>query len=147
MLVFWALAVHDSCKINASSGHQNCRNNLPKPRGHRMKLIIATIKPFKLEEVREALTEAGVRGMMVTEIKGFGSQSGHTEIYRGAEYAVNFVPKIKLEIVVSADMADAIVATIIKTAQTGKIGDGKVFVLDVDQAVRVRTGETNDDAL
>ncbi|MFT5785132.1 MAG: nitrogen regulatory protein PII [Ascidiaceihabitans sp.] len=112
-----------------------------------MKLIIATIKPFKLEEVREALTEAGVRGMMVTEIKGFGSQSGHTEIYRGAEYAVNFVPKIKLEIVVSTDMADQIVATIIKTAQTGKIGDGKVFVLDVDQAVRVRTGETNDDAL
>ena len=112
-----------------------------------MKLIIATIKPFKLEEVREALTEAGVRGMMVTEIKGFGSQSGHTEIYRGAEYSVNFVPKIKLEIVVSDDMSDPIVATIIKTAQTGKIGDGKVFVLDVDQAVRVRTGETNDDAL
>ena len=112
-----------------------------------MKLIIATIKPFKLEEVREALTDAGIRGMMVTEIKGFGSQSGHTEIYRGAEYAVNFVPKIKLEIVVSTDMADAIVETIIKTAQTGKIGDGKVFVLDVDQAVRVRTGETNDDAL
>ena len=112
-----------------------------------MKLIIATIKPFKLEEVREALTEAGVRGMMVTEIKGFGSQSGHTEIYRGAEYSVNFVPKIKLEIVVSDDMSDQIVATIIKTAQTGKIGDGKVFVLDVDQAVRVRTGETNDDAL
>ena len=112
-----------------------------------MKLIIATIKPFKLEEVREALTEAGVRGMMVTEIKGFGSQSGHTEIYRGAEYAVNFVPKIKLEIVVSDDMSDQIVATIIKTAQTGKIGDGKVFVLDVDQAVSVRTGETNDDAL
>tara|TARA_B110000027_G_scaffold118615_1_gene130751 strand:+ start:407 stop:745 length:339 start_codon:yes stop_codon:yes gene_type:complete len=112
-----------------------------------MKLIIATIKPFKLEEVREALTDAGIRGMMVTEIKGFGSQSGHTEIYRGAEYAVNFVPKIKLEIVVSAEMADAIVETIIKTAQTGKIGDGKVFVLDVDQAVRVRTGETNDDAI
>ena len=112
-----------------------------------MKLIIATIKPFKLEEVREALTDAGIRGMMVTEIKGFGSQSGHTEIYRGAEYAVNFVPKIKLEIVVSADTADAIVETIMNTAQTGKIGDGKIFVLDVDQAVRVRTGETNEDAL
>jgi nitrogen regulatory protein PII len=112
-----------------------------------MKLIIATIKPFKLEEVREALTDAGIRGMMVTEIKGFGSQSGHTEIYRGAEYAVNFVPKIKLEIVVSTDMADAIVETIMNTAQTGKIGDGKIFVLDVDQAVRVRTGETNEDAL
>ena len=116
-------------------------------RGHVVKLIIATIKPFKLEEVREALTEAGVRGMMVTEIKGFGSQSGHTEIYRGAEYAVNFVPKVKIEIVVAAAMADQIVETIAKTAQTGKIGDGKIFVLDVQQAVRVRTGETNDDAL
>ena len=112
-----------------------------------MKLIIATIKPFKLEEVREALTGAGVRGMMVTEIKGFGSQSGHTEIYRGAEYEVNFVPKIKLEIVVSASMVDSVVETISKTAQTGKIGDGKIFVLDVLQAVRVRTGETNEDAL
>jgi|TARA_Y100001956_G_scaffold7362_1_gene6373 nitrogen regulatory protein P-II 1 len=112
-----------------------------------VKLIIATIKPFKLEEVREALTEIGVRGMMVTEIKGFGSQSGHTEIYRGAEYAVNFVPKIKLEIVVSAAMADQAVETITNTARTGKIGDGKIFVLDVAQAVRVRTGETNDDAI
>ena len=112
-----------------------------------MKLIIATSKPFKLEEVREALTETGVRGMMVTEIKGFGSQSGHTEIYRGAEYAVNFVPKVKIEIVVAAAMADQVVETITKTAQTGKIGDGKIFVLDVEQAVRVRTGETNDDAI
>ncbi len=112
-----------------------------------MKLIIATIKPFKLEEVREALTEAGVRGMMVTEIKGFGSQSGHTEIYRGAEYAVNFVPKIKLEIVVPASMADQIIETITTTAKTGKIGDGKIFVLDVEQALRVRTGDTNEDAL
>ncbi|THD74089.1 P-II family nitrogen regulator [Thalassobius vesicularis] len=112
-----------------------------------MKLIIATIKPFKLEEVREALTEIGVRGMMVTEIKGFGSQSGHTEIYRGAEYAVNFVPKIKLEIVVNASMADQVVETIVNTARTGKIGDGKIFVLDVAQAVRVRTGESNEDAI
>ncbi|WP_114292791.1 P-II family nitrogen regulator [Pseudosulfitobacter sp. DSM 107133] len=112
-----------------------------------MKLIIATIKPFKLEDVRQALTEAGVRGMMVTEIKGFGSQSGHTEIYRGAEYAVNFVPKIKLEIVVDSAAADQVVETIKKTAHTGKIGDGKIFVLDVEQAVRVRTGETNQDAL
>ena len=112
-----------------------------------MKLIIATIKPFKLEEVREALTEIGVRGMMVTEVKGFGAQSGHTEIYRGAEYAVNFVPKIKLEIVVSDPMVDTVLDKIITTARTGKIGDGKIFVLDVAQAVRVRTGETNDDAL
>lgn len=112
-----------------------------------MKLIIAVIKPFKLEEVREALTAIGVRGMMVTEIKGFGSQSGHTEIYRGAEYAVNFVPKVRLEIVVSDSLADAVVETISTTAKTNKIGDGKIFVLDVQHAVRVRTGETNDDAL
>ena len=112
-----------------------------------MKLIIAAIKPFKLEEVREALTSIGVRGMMVTEIKGFGSQSGHTEIYRGAEYAVNFVPKVKLEIVVADGLADQVVETIQKTARTEKIGDGKVFVLDVEAAVRVRTGETGDDAL
>ncbi|WP_044036028.1 P-II family nitrogen regulator [Octadecabacter arcticus] len=112
-----------------------------------MKLIIATIKPFKLEEVREALTSIGVRGMMVTEIKGFGAQSGHTEIYRGAEYAVNFVPKIKLEIVVSSAMADEVVQTIATTAKTDKIGDGKIFVMDVQSAVRVRTGETNEDAI
>ena len=112
-----------------------------------MKLIIATIKPFKLEEVREALTTIGVRGMMVTEIKGFGSQSGHTEIYRGAEYAVNFVPKVKLEIVVPDAMTDQVVATIAKTAKTDKIGDGKIFVLTVESAMRIRTGETNDDAL
>lgn len=112
-----------------------------------MKLIIATIKPFKLEEVRQALTDAGVRGMMVTEIKGFGAQSGHTEIYRGAEYTVNFVPKIKLELVVSDQVADQIVDTIAATARTGKIGDGKIFVVDVAQALRVRTGETDEDAL
>jgi len=112
-----------------------------------MKLIIATIKPFKLEEVREALTSIGVRGMMVTEVKGFGSQSGHTEIYRGAEYAVNFVPKAKLEIVVSDALAEEVTSTIAKTAKTDKIGDGKIFVLDVESALRVRTGETNEDAL
>ncbi len=112
-----------------------------------MKLIIATIKPFKLEEVREALTEAGVRGLMVTEIKGFGAQSGHTEIYRGAEYVVNFVPKVKLELVVADSVADQMVEVISKTAQTGKIGDGKIFVLDVEQVVRVRTGETGEDAI
>lgn len=112
-----------------------------------MKLVIAAIKPFKLEEVREALTSIGVRGMMVTEIRGFGSQSGHTEIYRGAEYAVNFVPKVKLEIVVSDGMADQVVETITNTAKTDKIGDGKIFVLDVETALRVRTGDTNDDAI
>jgi nitrogen regulatory protein P-II 1 len=112
-----------------------------------VKLIIATIKPFKLEDVRQALTDIGVKGMMVTEIKGFGSQSGHTEIYRGAEYAVNFVPKVKLELVVDAGMADQVVETITTAARTGKIGDGKIFVLDVEQTVRVRTGETGIDAI
>jgi len=112
-----------------------------------VKLIIATIKPFKLEEVREALTSVGVRGMMVTEIKGFGAQAGHTEIYRGAEYSVNFLPKVKLEIVVAADLADQVIDTIATTAKTGKIGDGKIFVLDVERALRVRTGETNEDAI
>ncbi len=112
-----------------------------------MKLIIAAIKPFKLEEVREALTTIGVRGMMVTEINGFGAQSGHTEIYRGAEYAVNFVPKVRLEIVVADESADQVVETIRAAARTDKIGDGKIFVLDVQHAVRVRTGETDDDAL
>ena len=116
-------------------------------KGKHVKLIIAAIKPFKLEEVREALTAIGVRGMMVTEVKGFGTQSGHTEIYRGAEYAVNFVPKVKLEIVVADNLADQVVETIAKTAQTGKIGDGKIFILDVEGALRVRTGETDGDAL
>ncbi len=119
----------------------------PFDKGTHVKLIIAAIKPFKLEEVREALTTLGVRGMMVTEIKGFGSQSGHTEIYRGAEYAVNFVPKVKLEIVVPDAMAEQVVETIATTAKTDKIGDGKIFVIDVEQAVRVRTGELNDDAI
>ena len=112
-----------------------------------MKQITCVIKPFKLEEVREALTTIGVRGMMVTEIKGFGSQSGHTEIYRGAEYAVNFVPKVRLEIVVADALAEQVVETIRSVARTDKIGDGKIFVLDVEHAVRVRTGEINDDAL
>ena len=112
-----------------------------------VKLIIAAIKPFKLEEVREALTSIGVRGMMVTEIKGFGSQSGHTEIYRGAEYAVNFVPKVKLEIVVAESMAEQVVSTIASTAKTDKIGDGKIFVWDLGQAVRIRTGEEGADAV
>ena len=110
-------------------------------------MIIAAIKPYKLDEVREALTAIGVRGMMVTEIKGFGMQSGHTEIYRGAEYAVNFVPKMRLEIVVSDALAETVIETITKTARTGKIGDGKIFMLDVERALRVRTGDADDDAL
>jgi len=112
-----------------------------------MKLIIAVIKPFKLEEVREALTGIGVQGLMVSEVKGYGRQSGHTEIYRGAEYVVNFVPKIKLEIAAPDSAVDKIVETIASTARTGKIGDGKVFVIDLQQAVRVRTDERGEDAL
>ena len=112
-----------------------------------MKLVIAVIKPFKLNEVREALMAVGVRGMMVSEVKGFGAQSGHTEVYRGAEYAVNFVPKLRIEIVVPDGMAESAVATIAQTAKTDKIGDGKIFILDVEGAMRVRTGELNDDAL
>jgi nitrogen regulatory protein PII len=112
-----------------------------------MKLIIAVIKPFKLEEVREALTGLGVQGLMVSEVKGYGRQSGHTEIYRGAEYVVNFVPKVKLELVVVDSAVSQVVEALAATAKTGKIGDGKIFVLDVEQAMRVRTGETGEDAL
>lgn len=112
-----------------------------------MKMIIAVIKPFKLEAVRSTLSELGVQGLMVSEIKGFGRQSGHTEIYRGAEYTVNFVPKLKLEIVLGDDQVDPVIEAIAKTAQTGKIGDGKIFVLNVEQAMRVRTGERDTDAL
>ena len=112
-----------------------------------MKMIIAVIKPFKLEEVRTALSGLGVQGLMVSEVKGFGRQSGHTEIYRGAEYTVNFVPKLKLEIVVNDDQVESVVDTIASTAQTGKIGDGKIFVLNLEQALRVRTGERDSDAL
>jgi nitrogen regulatory protein PII len=112
-----------------------------------MKLIIAVIKPFKLEEVREALTAAGVQGLMVSEVKGYGRQSGHTEIYRGAEYVVNFVPKIRLELVVPDEAVAEVMAAVAGAAKTGKIGDGKIFVLDVEQAMRVRTGETGEDAL
>jgi len=112
-----------------------------------MKLIIAVIKPFKLEEVREALTALGVQGLMVSEVKGYGRQSGHTEIYRGAEYVVNFVPKVKLELVVTDAAVAQVVEALAATAKTGKIGDGKIFVLSVEQALRVRTGETGEDAL
>lgn len=112
-----------------------------------MKLIIAIIKPYRLDEVREALTRIGVQGLTVSEVKGFGRQKGQTEIYRGAEYAINFLPKAKIEVVVPAALADQVVETIRETANTGKIGDGKIFVLDVAQAVRIRTGETDRDAL
>ncbi len=112
-----------------------------------MKLIIAIIKPFKLDEVREALTAIGVAGMTVTEVKGFGRQKGQTEIYRGAEYSTNMVPKIKIEVVCAEDMTGGVVEAIQASANTGSIGDGKIFVLEVGQAVRIRTGETDDTAL
>ena len=112
-----------------------------------MKLVIAIIKPFKLDEVREALTASGVQGMTVSEVKGFGRQKGQTEIYRGAEYTTNMVPKIKIEIVVGDDIVSQVVETIQQTAHTGSIGDGKIFVAEVTSAVRIRTGETNETAL
>ncbi|MEZ5534780.1 MAG: P-II family nitrogen regulator [Thiolinea sp.] len=112
-----------------------------------MKLIQAVIKPFKLDDVREALTEIGVMGMTATEVKGFGRQNGHTELYRGAEYVVDFLPKVKLEIVVSDDQVDAVIEAVTSAAQTGKIGDGKIFVMPVEQAIRIRTGEQGDDAV
>ena len=112
-----------------------------------MKLITTVIKPFKLDEVRDALTAIGIQGLTVTEVKGYGRQKGHTEIYRGTEYAVNFLPKLKIEIAVSSDQAQAIIDAVSASARTGQIGDGKIFVFSIEQAVRIRTGETDADAL
>ncbi|MED5407118.1 MAG: P-II family nitrogen regulator [Pseudomonadota bacterium] len=112
-----------------------------------MKLIMAIIKPFRLDDVRDALSQIGIKGMTVTEVKGFGRQKGHTELYRGAEYAVDFLPKIKLEVAVAADLLDQVVESISSSAQTGKIGDGKIFVYDIEQVIRIRTGETGSNAL
>ncbi|MEJ6392024.1 P-II family nitrogen regulator [Gymnodinialimonas sp. 2305UL16-5] len=112
-----------------------------------MKKIEAIIKPFKLDEVKEALQEIGIQGLSVTEVKGFGRQKGHTELYRGAEYVVDFLPKVKIEVVLSDDQAEAAIETIISAAKTDKIGDGKIFVSDISQAIRIRTGEAGEDAL
>lgn len=112
-----------------------------------MKLITAIVKPFKLDDVRDALSEIGIQGMTVTEVKGFGRQKGHTELYRGAEYVVDFVPKVKLEVAVTDDREDQVVETIVNASQTGKLGDGKIFVYDLDRAIRIRTGEVDEDAL
>ncbi len=112
-----------------------------------MKLITAVIKPFKLDDVREALSEIGVQGITVTEVKGFGRQKGHTELYRGAEYVVDFLPKVKIEVAIDDDLAERVIETITKAANTGKIGDGKIFVFDLEQAVRIRTGESGPEAL
>src|SRR5690606_2782128 len=117
------------------------------PGGDAMKMVMAIIKPFKLDDVREALADAGVAGITATEVKGFGRQKGHTELYRGAEYVVDFLPKIKLEVAVTDEQADAVVEAIMKSAGTGKIGDGKIFVWDLDKIVRIRTGELDADAL
>lgn len=112
-----------------------------------MKKIEAIIKPFKLDDVREALADQGITGMTVTEVKGFGRQKGHTELYRGAEYMVDFLPKVKIELIVTDDILEMCIETIMKTAQTGKIGDGKIFVYDVEQVVRIRTGEVDEAAI
>src|SRR5690242_8009756 len=113
----------------------------------KMKMITAIIKPFRLDDVRAALSEIGVQGMTVTEVKGFGRQKGHTELYRGAEYMVDFLPKVKIEVAVSAELVDKVVDAITASAKTGKIGDGKIFVYDLEQVIRLRTGETGPDAL
>lgn len=112
-----------------------------------MKLVTAIIKPFKLDDVREALSDIGVQGITVTEVKGFGRQKGHTELYRGAEYVVDFLPKVKIELAIAADLLDQVIESITKAANTGKIGDGKIFVAPLEQVVRIRTGETGADAL
>ena len=112
-----------------------------------MKIVIAFIKPFKLDEVRDALTRIGIHGMTVTEVKGYGRQKGHTEIYRGAEYQVNFLPKLRLEIAIASEQLDQVIEVIAATARTGQIGDGKIFVMPVERAMRIRTGETDVDAL
>ena len=112
-----------------------------------MKMVTAIIKPFKLDEIREALSAIGVQGITVTEVKGFGRQKGHTELYRGAEYVVDFLPKVKVEAAISADMLDQVIEAIEKAAKTGKIGDGKIFIHDIEQVIRIRTGETGPDAL
>jgi nitrogen regulatory protein P-II 2 len=112
-----------------------------------MKIVMAIIKPFKLDEVRDALTAVGVHGLTVTEVKGYGRQKGHTEIYRGAEYAVSFLPKLKIEVAIASDLSDRVVEAIVSAARTGQIGDGKIFVSSLEQAIRIRTGEKDTDAL
>jgi nitrogen regulatory protein P-II 2 len=138
--------------LRASKHNEDCPQPAPAGMGPKrgfkpMKIVMAIIKPFKLDEVRDALTGIGVHGMTVTEVKGYGRQKGHTEIYRGAEYAVSFLPKIKIEVAVATDQVDKTIDTITAAAKTGQIGDGKIFVLNLDTAVRIRTGETDTAAL
>jgi len=142
---FFVPFARNAARLTQRRGHAARR--IPEEQGLTMKLVVAIIKPFKLDEVRQALTAIGVHGMTVTEVKGYGRQKGHTEIYRGAEYVVNFLPKLRIEIAVASDIAEKAVAVITATARTGQIGDGKIFVTPVDHAIRIRTGETDSDAL
>jgi nitrogen regulatory protein P-II 2 len=139
-----------AARRNGKTGYDNAGFPQPKRKTGgpaNMKLIMAIIKPFKLDDVREALTPLGVQGLTVSEVKGFGRQKGQTEIYRGAEYHVSFLPKIKIEVVVPVDLADQVIEAISKAAHTGKIGDGKIFVIDIERAMRIRTGEIDTEAL
>jgi nitrogen regulatory protein P-II 2 len=152
--LFFALACNFLChshrKMPDLPGPQITRDRLLESLGNEgltMKLVVAIIKPFKLDEVRQALTAIGVSGMTVTEVKGYGRQKGHTEVYRGAEYVVNFLPKLRIEIAVASGLADKAVEVITSSARTGQIGDGKIFVTPIDHARRIRTGETDSDAL
>jgi nitrogen regulatory protein P-II 1 len=122
-------------------------NDVKRTKGKQMKLITTIIKPFKLDDVREALSEIGIEGMTISEVKGFGRQKGHTELYRGAEYSIDFLPKVKIEISLQDEMVERTIDTIVAAARTGKIGDGKVFVTNLEKAVRIRTGETDEEAL
>ena len=142
------VAQSDLCDNPVSARLNNAeRRDRSIPQEHNMKLVTAIIKPFKLDDVRDALAEVGIKGMTVTEVKGFGRQKGHTELYRGAEYVVDFVPKVKLEVAVDSAILDQVIDAIVGAARTEKIGDGKIFVYDVERILRIRTGETDQDAL
>jgi nitrogen regulatory protein P-II 2 len=139
--------VRKDAKLAGSANRGANLVGITENEGLTMKLVVAIIKPFKLDEVRQALTAIGVSGLTITEVKGYGRQKGHTEVYRGAEYVVNFLPKLRIEVAVASDLADKTVEVITASARTGQIGDGKVFVTPIDHAVRIRTGETDGDAL
>ena len=141
------IGVRNSYNCPARQKSQKTRAQLYFFQGTHMKLITAVIKPFRLDEVRNALAEVGVRGMTVTEIKGFGRQKGHTELYRGAEYVVDFLPKVKVEVALTDDLVDRAIEAIVESAKTGKVGDGKIFVTDLGEVYRIRTGEAGDDAI
>jgi nitrogen regulatory protein P-II 2 len=136
----YSTAWHENCKIPRAA-------DIPTTESALMKLVTAIIKPFKLDDVRAALSDIGVSGMTVTEVKGFGRQRGHTELYRGAEYVVDFVPKTRIEVAVRSDLVDQVIEAIMKAAKTGKVGDGKIFITDIERVIRIRTGETDDAAL